>query len=365
MSGILNQILEFAKSDKAQRLGAGLGGLSAGLLQAGAPRVGSPGPNAWGAGLQGFSSGIKADEQERRALEMQALKKQMAQAQVDEANRLAKMQRAREAYGTMQGGNTRPDGSGSSRLDMLRAAYPDQYAKAEIEQMMPSSSDMPMSIKEWIQYQKMTSDEKEQFLRMKRAQKVIDLGGSFAVPNMTDPTQVTPIAEKTLKPGEEPAVRGAQAEATAAGAAVGKEQGEISAKLSAAMATYPKLQSVVQKLSDLGKVASYTWTDRLTDEAKIQMGGKATKGAIARGEYIATVKNNVLPLLRQTFGAAFTAQEGESLLATLGDPNMHPSVKDAVLKSFIEQKAQEIDAMKRQVGGGDNSTDLKSKYGLE
>ena len=74
------------------------------------------------------------------------------------------------------------------------------------------------------------------------------------------------------------------------------------------------------------------------------------KGASDRAEYIARVKNNILPLLRQTFGAAFTAAEGDSLLATLGDPNMHPSQKDAVLKAFIDGKRAELETLTRQTG---------------
>ena len=57
-----------------------------------------------------------------------------------------------------------------------------------------------------------------------------------------------------------------------------------------------------------------------------------------------------LPLLRDTFGAAFTVKEGETLRATLGDPNYSPAEKDAVLSAFIDQKNNKVMALKRQIG---------------
>ena len=77
------------------------------------------------------------------------------------------------------------------------------------------------------------------------------------------------------------------------------------------------------------------------------------ESAIARKEYIAKVDNEVLPLLRQTFGAQFTQKEGESLKLTLGDPNATPEEKDAVLRSFIDAKRSQIETKNRRIGGAD------------
>jgi dsDNA-binding SOS-regulon protein len=81
-----------------------------------------------------------------------------------------------------------------------------------------------------------------------------------------------------------------------------------------------------------------------------QVGGGPTEGALARVSYISHVKNNILPLLRQTFGAAFTAAEGDSLLATLGDPDMHPDEKKAALAAFIADKRATLETLRRQTG---------------
>lgn len=74
------------------------------------------------------------------------------------------------------------------------------------------------------------------------------------------------------------------------------------------------------------------------------------EGATARKEYMSLVDNQILPLLRQTFGAQFTAKEGESLKATLGDPDATPEQKDAVIRSFIDQKKQTINSLEREAG---------------
>jgi hypothetical protein len=47
-----------------------------------------------------------------------------------------------------------------------------------------------------------TKEAQENFLRVKRTQKYLDVGSGYVAPSMTDPTQVIPIAERELKPTE-------------------------------------------------------------------------------------------------------------------------------------------------------------------
>ena len=76
-----------------------------------------------------------------------------------------------------------------------------------------------------------------------------------------------------------------------------------------------------------------------------ELGLDVGQGAIDRSTYMAIVDNQVLPLLKDTFGAAFTVQEGASLRATLGDPNASPEQKKAILEAFIQQKERDIASM--------------------
>ena len=78
------------------------------------------------------------------------------------------------------------------------------------------------------------------------------------------------------------------------------------------------------------------------------------EGARARADYEATIANNILPLLRQTFGAQFTEKEGESLKTTLGDPNKSPSEKNAVLDAFIESKLNNITSTAAKTGNAED-----------
>jgi len=130
----------------------------------------------------------------------------------------------------------------------------------------------------------------------------------------------------------------------------GKQRAEKEALLASMESKMPNLESVATKLSALGKDATYTYAGRTYDTAKRELGLDPSKGAIARAEYISTVDNEILPLLRDTFGAQFTQQEGESLKATLGDPNKSPAEKDAVLRSFIQTKKSSISGLKKELG---------------
>lgn len=140
------------------------------------------------------------------------------------------------------------------------------------------------------------------------------------------------------------------AEDKAAAGEIGKERGVAQAKLESMKASLPALQAVAKKLSSLGKVATYTAAGRGVDAVTRELNLPMSVGATARAEYMATVDNEVLPLLRQTFGAAFTVQEGEKLRATLGNDNYSPEEKDAQLKAFVEAKQREIESLERRGG---------------
>jgi hypothetical protein len=130
---------------------------------------------------------------------------------------------------------------------------------------------------------------------------------------------------------------------------IGKQQGEKETLYKSSLSKLPQLNQVALDLSTLGKGASYTLGGRGTDTLARQF-GVTTDTAKARTEYIAKVDNEILPLLRDTFGAAFTQKEGESLKATLGAPDVSPQEKDAVLRAFISSKYATLESMGRELG---------------
>jgi hypothetical protein len=138
------------------------------------------------------------------------------------------------------------------------------------------------------------------------------------------------------------ATGGEAARVIAQGSADGKRASESSGEVAEMQRNMPGLLTVADQLAALADKATYTLAGRGINEVRKQIGLDPTEGAKARAEYIAVVDNQVLPLLRQTFGAAFTAKEGDTLRMTLGDPDKSPAEKKAVLDAFIAQKQRDL-----------------------
>lgn len=129
-----------------------------------------------------------------------------------------------------------------------------------------------------------------------------------------------------------------------------KAKGEAFNDAAQMEAALPELMDVVGRLKELSQVATYTVAGRVWDAAMRELGFGATEGGKARAEYIAVVANQVLPLLKPTFGGSFTVQEGEELKATLGNPNLTPEEKQAQLEAFIQQKIRNVRGKQRESG---------------
>ncbi len=198
----------------------------------------------------------------------------------------------------------------------------------------------PSMVNEYKFWEQLPPADQEKYLAVKRAAQIKKIGGVETVVSPISGT--TPLgtleAETTAK------------RKTKEAEVLGRESATEKALLKNLEASLPNLQNVVGKLDKLGKIATYTQAGIAKDAASRQLGLKMSKGAIARKEYISMVDNEILPLLKQTFGAAFTQKEGDTLKATLGDPDASPEEKSAVLKSFIESKKAQISVKRRRVG---------------
>lgn len=138
--------------------------------------------------------------------------------------------------------------------------------------------------------------------------------------------------------------------ASEAAKAQGKGQGEAAVAYKSLSSKLPGLEGVVNQLDDLANKATYTYAGQAWNGVVNQLGQGPTEGALARTKYIAMVNNQILPMLRDTFGAQFTAREGDTLRETLGDPNKTPQEKQAVIKAFIEQARRNVEAAAVQAG---------------
>jgi len=159
-------------------------------------------------------------------------------------------------------------------------------------------------------------------------------------------SEKTEIAKETtklkFKPQIEKAVIAARKEA--------ENRGDVFNELNQAKAALPSLKSAVSQLRELSAVATSTFGGKVFDLAVKETGFGSTKGATAKAKFIAVINNQVLPLLKPTFGAAFTVQEGESLKATMGDPDASPEEKMVQLDAFIDQKLRDIETKEAQLG---------------
>jgi hypothetical protein len=142
----------------------------------------------------------------------------------------------------------------------------------------------------------------------------------------------------------------------------GKALGEADASLASMNSKMQGLESVVQRLDKLSETATYSLGGQILDVGMKQVGMDPRQAAIDRAEYIATVDNQVLPLLRDTFGAAFTQKEGDTLRQTLGDPDKSPAEKQQVLKAFIQQKRRDVEALSMQTGQTPSGAPARRRY---
>lgn len=207
--------------------------------------------------------------------------------------------------------------------------------------MGKADGEAPSTVREYEYFNRLSPEAQAQYLRMKRANPYLDIGTGFVQPDPLNPGQVSggPIVKDNLTPARDAAF----------GAGMGKVDVETTQAADALASKMPGLKSVVSELGNLAKTATYTQTGQLFDAIVRETGQMPPEGAIARTKYIAMVDNQVLPLLRDTFGAAFTVKEGETLRATLGNPNVSPVEKQAILEAFIEQKVRDLDALQSRL----------------
>ena len=99
----------------------------------------------------------------------------------------------------------------------------------------------------------------------------------------------------------------------------------------------------------LATIATSTMGGRTFDFASRELGFGSTKGATARAKFVATIANQVLPLLKPTFGGSFSIQEGQELKASLADPDVSPEEKLAQLTAFLDQKERDILSKQREL----------------
>ena len=144
-----------------------------------------------------------------------------------------------------------------------------------------------------------------------------------------------------FKPKIQAAIKLAESEALA--------RGETITDLARAEAALPGLTEVVTQLKSLAGDATFTLAGKGFNEIAKQF-GYSTAGSTARASMVSIVDNQVLPLLRPIFGAAFTAAEGDRLRNAMLDPESTDESRKAQLDAFLGQMERNIQAKKFELG---------------
>lgn len=148
------------------------------------------------------------------------------------------------------------------------------------------------------------------------------------------------IQQRKHKPAITALVKLAEKEAT--------ERGDVLTDLSRMEAGLPGLKDAVSQLKELSALATSTFGGKVFDAAVKQTGFGSTKGSTARAKMKAIIANQTLPLLKETFGSAFTEAEGQRLEASFADPDATHEERLAQLDAFIDQKERSIRTKKAQ-----------------
>lgn len=140
------------------------------------------------------------------------------------------------------------------------------------------------------------------------------------------------------------------ADAKAEAAVVGKDRGDDRVKLAFLDANMPNIETTVNKLNELNKIATYTQGGLIVDAGFRQLGWEVPEGATARAQAKSLIDTTILPLLKPTFGAAFTEQEGKKLLDTWGDVNASPAEKEMALQGMMMAVRLQGETIRRKLG---------------
>ena len=141
-----------------------------------------------------------------------------------------------------------------------------------------------------------------------------------------------------------------------------KARGDVNTDLIKQEAALPGIKQVVSQLKVLSEDATFTLAGKGFNAIAKEF-GFSTKGDTARKGMTSIVDNQVLPLLKPIFGAAFTAQEGDRLRNAFLDPDSTPDSRKAALDAFLGQMQRNIETLRREKAareGGGQQINLES-----
>lgn len=107
-----------------------------------------------------------------------------------------------------------------------KEALINQANAAALRSAAPTRQEVPSSVREWEYFNKLTPENQQRYLTMKRQEQFLNLGGSYVQPTPGVPGKPAQEFKKTLPPEQRPETKGLQAEETAKGKIRGSAEGQ-------------------------------------------------------------------------------------------------------------------------------------------
>lgn len=111
-----------------------------------------------------------------------------------------------------------------------------------------SPTEAPSNVREWLYFSRLPHEQQQMYMAMKRAGQVVDRGSEYVVLDPTAGYSPQAVVQKDLPPEQQPAIKGAQAEASAAGQVRGKSGAEAEMGLGQALAEAQNAISVIDQM---------------------------------------------------------------------------------------------------------------------
>ena len=244
----------------------------------------------------------------------------------------------------------------AAKVAEAEALRPGKMSEYEEQQRLqqkynPSEgSDGPSTVQEWNFYEGLTPEKKQEFLRMKRGDRVVDVGGSIINVTPGVPGSAEKVADKTLAPADQP--ENAASKALAVDTA--KMQVEKQTK-------FPKAQAAIVALEQQNDVVISAIDEALANVSSISAGfgsmiaGVPTTQAKALQASLDTIKANIgfdkLQDMRNnspTGGALGPVSDTENKLLSATVRSLDQGLDPAALKKNLEFIKQNIADLRTQ-----------------
>lgn len=126
-----------------------------------------------------------------------------------------------------------------------------------------------------------------------------------------------------------------------------KQINTVTGELAEFESKFPSLAENLQEAQSLVNQLPFGVIEEAA-QATARAAGIETDSMVAESKFNSILDNQILPLLKQTFGAAFTAEEGRRLRDTI-EGKGGPRAKIETINAFINQKVKDIQAKKLEL----------------